>query len=330
MNDTHLRFPALWVPRPGPAESVELSLADLPDYDVVVEVAYSTINYKDALAVTARGPICRRHPIVCGIDLAGTVYSSRSPDWSAGQEVLVNGFGLSETEWGGYSGYAAMKPEWLVARPQGLTLERTMGVGTAGYTAALCVQRLIDHGVQPGAGEVLVTGATGGVGSFAILLLSFLGYRVVAVSGRPQLADYLRGLGAAEVIDRAALDRPPRPLEREKWSAAVDCVGGGTLACALAQTRYGGIVAACGLAGSADLPASVMPFILRGVTLAGIDSVMAPLPPRQAAWALLGRALAERDSDEVYQTASLAEVPDLCHALLDNRLHGRTIVDLRA
>ena len=329
MTDTDTEFPALWVPEPGPAKAVELTLGDLPGYDVLIEVHYSTINYKDALAVTARGPICRRHPMVCGIDLAGVVCSSDSAVWREGQEVVVNGFGLSETEWGGYSGYAAMKPEWLVERPDGLTLEGTMGVGTAGYTAALCVQRLIDHGVAPGDGDVLVTGATGGVGSFALLLLSWLGYRAVAVSGRPQLAGYLQGLGASDVLDRAAFDRTPRPLEREKWAAAVDCVGGGTLATALAQTRYGGIVAACGLAGSAELPSSVMPFILRGVTLAGIDSVMAPLAPRQAAWQLLGSALAERDSAEVYHSATLPEVPELCHALLDNRLHGRTIVDLR-
>ncbi|MEZ5594857.1 MAG: MDR family oxidoreductase [Pseudomonadales bacterium] len=322
-------FPALVVRSPGPARPEVLTLADLPALPVLVEVACSTLNYKDALALTGRGPICRRLPMVCGIDLAGVVRESADARWPVGTPVLVNGFGLSETEWGGYSHFQRLRPEWLVRPPVDWSLADTMALGTAGYTAMLCVQAIRDHGVTVDAGPILVTGATGGVGSVAVMLLARLGYRVVASSGRPSLQDYLRGLGAAETLERAALDRLPRPLEREQWAAVVDCVGGPTLATACAQTCYGGIVTACGLAGSAELPASVMPFILRGVTLKGIDSVMAPLAVRQRAWDEVASVLAPGDLAGVTSSARLEDLPALAHDLLDGRLKGRLVVTVR-
>jgi acrylyl-CoA reductase (NADPH) len=269
-----------------------LTLADLPDRDVLVKIDYSSLNYKDALAVSGRGKICRSMPMVCGIDLAGTIAESAHPGWKAGERVVVNGFGMSETVWGGYSQYQRVSSDWLVRLPEAFAPEQAMAIGTAGYTAMLCVHALQDHGVTPGDGRICVSGASGGVGSVALLLLAKLGYQAVAVSGRPETEPYLRELGAVDVIDRAELDRDPRPLEKEVWAAGIDCVGSKTLATMLAQTRYEGIVAACGLAGGTDLPTTVMPFILRGVTLRGVDSVMAAQPRRQRAWDDLARLVA--------------------------------------
>ncbi len=324
MSDT---FPALVVrAKNQPAALETLSLQDLPDRDVLVRINYSTLNYKDALAVSGRSPICRRVPMVCGIDLAGEVVESADDAWATGAQIIINGFGLSETEWGGYSAYQRVSHRWLVRKPNTYTLRDTMCIGTAGYTAMLCVQAIMDHGIKPEHGPVLVTGATGGVGSIAVMLLARLGYRVYAATGRPELAEYLRALGAAETVDRAALDRKPRPLENEQWAGVIDCVGGATLASACAQTCYKGIVAACGLAGSTDLPASVMPFILRGVTLKGVDSVMAPLSSRQRAWDRLSELLPADELGDVVAEAELAEVPTLAHDLLDARLKGRTVI----
>ena len=311
-----------------PANLETIAMTDLPDQDVLVRVRYSTLNYKDALALTARSPICRRVPMVCGIDLAGEVVESRDSQWLPGDEVVVNGFGLSETEWGGYSHFQRVSGAWLVRKPAAYTLRDTMCIGTAGYTSMLCVLALLDHGVQPELGPVLVTGATGGVGSIAVMLLARLGFKVYAATGRPELAGYLKALGAADTVDRAALDRVPKPLEKEQWAGAVDCVGGPTLASVCAQTHYNGLVAACGLAGSADLPASVMPFILRGVTLRGVDSVMAPLPVRQRAWDEMSHLLQSADLGGVVADAELAQLPQLAHDLLDGRRQGRAVVAL--
>ena len=268
----------------------QISLSDLPDEDVLVDIAYSTVNYKDGLAATGTLPICRKFPMVGGIDLAGTVLESKNPEFNAGDRVLVNGFGLSERYWGGYAQKQRLKPEWLVRVPEAFSLEEAMAIGTAGYTSMLCVHAIQDWGVSPENGPVVVTGAAGGVGTVAVMLLSKLGYEVTASTGRVEEAGaLLEALGASTIISRQELARDPGPLEAETWAAGVDTVGDNTLASVLAQTKYEGIVAACGLAGSTELPASVMPFILRGVTLRGIDSVMAPLERRHRAW----QALAE-------------------------------------
>ncbi len=322
-------FPAIVVREQNqPATLESLTLQELPDKDVLVRVEYSTLNYKDALALTGRSPICRRVPMVCGIDLAGTVVQSHDESWREGDEIVVNGFGLSETQWGGYSRYQRLDGSWLVRRPSHYSLKDTMCIGTAGYTAMLCVQALQDHGTVPQDGPVLVTGATGGVGSIAVMLLSRLGYEVFASSGRPELSEYLKSLGATATVDRASLDRLPRALEKETWSSVIDCVGGATLATACAQTRYGGVVAACGLAGSADLPASVMPFILRGLTLRGIDSVMSSQTTRQRAWDSMSGLLGPDDLGGVVSEAELEDLLVLGHDLLDGRLRGRIVVSV--
>ena len=308
----------------------ELTLDELPDRDVLVQIDYSSLNYKDALAVSGRGKICRTMPMVCGIDLAGTVVESANPDWKSGDRVVVNGFGMSETVWGGYSQYQRVASEWLVRLPQAFSFEQAMAIGTAGYTSMLCVHALQDHGVEPGDGQVCVTGASGGVGSVALLLLAKLGYNAVAVSGRPSMEPYLRELGAVDVIDRAELDRDPRPLEKELYAAGVDCVGSKTLATLLAQTRYEGIVAACGLAGGADLPATVMPFILRGVTLRGIDSVMAAQARRQRAWDDLARLVDPEHLADVFEVRPMSQIPVLATELLDGKLRGRVVIDVNA
>ena len=305
-----------------------ISTEELPENDVLVRVQYSTVNYKDALAVTGRGKICRFFPMVCGIDLAGEVEESDSPDWKPGDKVIVNGFGMSERHWGGYAEKQRVKSEWLVRLPDAFTLEQTMAIGTAGYTAMLCVHALEDHGILPEQGEVVVSGATGGVGSVATMLLSKLGYTVVGVSGKADAEDYLKSLGASGVIDRSELDRKPRPLETERWAGGVDSVGSGTLATMLAQTKYDGCVAACGLAGGADLPTTVMPFILRGVTLRGIDSVMAPQARRQRAWNRLGELLDIDKLVGVYKTVGLDDVPQIGEDMLLGRLKGRVVVDM--
>lgn len=306
----------------------QLTLAELPDLDVLVEVEYSSLNYKDALAVSGRGKICRTMPMVCGIDLAGKIVESTHSDWPTGTRVVVNGFGMSETQWGGYTQYQRVSSDWLVRLPSAFSPEQAMAIGTAGYTAMLCVHALQDHGLAPGDGKVCVTGASGGVGSVALLLLAKLGYHAVAVSGRPETEPYLRELGAVDVIDRAALDRDPRPLDKELWAAGIDCVGSKTLATLLSQTRYEGIVAACGLAGGHDLPATVMPFILRGVTLRGIDSVMAAQARRQRAWDDLAKLLDTGQLGSVFEMRPMSEIPALAVDLLDGKLRGRVVVNV--
>lgn len=316
------------VDRRSQGQIEKLTFADLPDRDVLVKIDYSSLNYKDALAISGRGKICRSMPMVCGIDLAGTIAESAHPDWKAGDPVVVNGFGMSETVWGGYSQYQRVSSGWLVRLPDAFSLEQAMAIGTAGYTAMLCVHALLDHGVSPGDGHICVSGASGGVGSVALMLLAKLGFRAVAVSGRPETESYLRELGAINVIDRAELDRDARPLEKEFWAAGIDCVGSKTLATMLSQTRYEGIVAACGLAGGADLPASVMPFILRGVTLRGIDSVMAAQSRRQRAWDDLARLVDPAELAAVFDIRSMSDLPKLANQLLDGQLRGRIVIDV--
>ncbi len=308
----------------------ELNLDDLPDKEVLVKVDYSTLNYKDALAVTGRGRICRRMPMVCGIDLAGTVMQSESDVWSVGDKVLLNGYGSSETEWGGYSQYQRVSADHLLRIPPSYDSQTAMAIGTAGYTAMLCVQAIQDHGLQTVDGPVLVSGASGGVGSIALMLLSKLGYHSVAISGRESTHDYLKQLGATEVLARAEFDRVAKPLEAEAWAAGIDSVGSKTLATMLAQTRYDGIVAACGLAGGFDLPGSVMPFILRGITLKGIDSVMAPMARRQRAWQSLAGLISADDLTEVTTVKPMSALPDLAYDLLEGRLRGRVVIDVNA
>ncbi len=305
----------------------QLTLADLPDNDVLVEVACSTVNYKDGLAVSGKGRIARKLPMVAGIDLAGTVVESRSPDWKPGDKVIANGWGLSETAWGGYTRYQRLKPEWLTRLPDAFSLEEAMGIGTAGYTAALCVEALERWGcLQLGGKEVLVTGAAGGVGSVAVALLAKRGCPVIAATGRPETHDYLRDLGAIGFIDRAALLEKGPPLQKERWAGGVDSVGGQTLVNALSQTVWGGAIAACGLAGSTDLPATVMPHILRSVTLLGVDSVMAPQDRRNAAWARLARDLDKDKLKAMYAVEPFAALPALASKILAGQIRGRVVV----
>ncbi|MBK6960854.1 MAG: oxidoreductase [Gammaproteobacteria bacterium] len=306
-----------------------LTLADLPDEDVLVDVAYSTVNYKDGLAVTGASPIVRKFPMVAGIDLAGTVATSRDSRFQPGDRVLVNGYGLSERFWGGYAQRQKLKPEWLVRVPDAFSFEEAMAIGTAGYTAMLCVQAIRDWGVKPDAGPVVVTGAAGGVGTVAIMLLAKLGYQVTAVTGRVEEARaLLEQLGASEIIPRADLARDAAPLEAERWAAAVDTVGANTLASVIAQPRYEAIVPACGLAGGAGLPGSVMPFILRGVTLRGIDSVMAAQPRRQRAWDELAKLVDRALLRAIYEVEPLARVPELGRAILAGAIKGRVVIDV--
>ncbi|MBY3239451.1 oxidoreductase [Rhizobium laguerreae] len=305
----------------------QLTLADLPNHDVLVEVAFSTVNYKDGLALSGKGRIARRTPMVGGIDLAGVVVESRSDKWVAGDKVVLNGWGLSETEWGGYSRYQRVKAEWLIALPQEFSLEQAMAIGTAGYTAALCVDALEDWGVI-GADdrEVLVTGAAGGVGSVAVSLLANKGYRVTASTGRPETHDYLASLGAKDFIDRATLSEKGGPLQKERWAGAVDSVGSTTLANVLSQTVYGGAVAACGLAGGADLPATVLPHILRGVGLLGIDSVMAPTTKRQRAWQTLSHHLNPVHLERLTRIEPMSALPQIADDIVAGRIRGRVVV----
>jgi acrylyl-CoA reductase (NADPH) len=300
----------------------------LPDGDVTVAVEYSTLNFKDGLAITGKSPVVRQFPLTPGIDLAGTVTESRHPLFKAGDPVVLNGWGVGESHSGGLAQKARLKGDWLIALPPAFTTRQAMAIGTAGYTAMLCVMALEKHGVTPDQGEVLVTGAGGGVGSVAIALLARLGFRVVASTGRLQEADYLRSLGAAEVIDRAPLSAPGKPLARERWAGVVDTVGSHTLANACASTKYGGTVAACGLAQGMDLPATVAPFILRGVTLAGIDSVMAPRARREAAWARLARDLDVAKLDAMTQEVGLADAIGLGAQILAGQVRGRVVVDV--
>lgn len=308
------------------ADLRECAAAELPPGDVVVRVAYSTLNYKDALAITGRGAVVRAWPMVPGIDLAGTVESSEHPDWRPGDRVVVTGWGLGETRWGGLAEKASLKAEWLLAPPPGFSLRQCMVVGTAGFTAALAVQALERHGLRPEAGEVLVTGAAGGVGSFAVALLAGLGFSVVASTGRVEEETYLRELGAARVMDRSELASPGRPLQTERWAGVVDTVGSHTLANACAATRWFGAVAACGLAQGADFPATVMPFILRGVTLVGINSVMVPNELRREAWGLIGRVVDGGRMEKMSGELGLEEVVEFAPRFLAGRVRGRTVV----
>jgi len=300
--------------------------AGLPEGDVTVRIEYSTLNYKDALAITNRSPIVRSWPMVAGIDGAGTVLASSHPSWKAGDAIVHNGWGVGETRWGCLAERARLNGDWLVALPSSLSARQAMAIGTAGYTAMLAVMALEKHGVKPADGPVLVTGASGGVGSVAIALLARLGHRVAAATGRPQEAAYLRELGAAEIVERAELSAAGKPLQKERWAAAIDAVGSHTLVNALAQTRYGGMVAACGLAQGFDLPATVMPFILRGVTLAGIDSVMAPLSLRQEAWRRLARDLDAGALDLITEEVALEDAIAKAGALLAGGVRGRVVV----
>lgn len=306
----------------------DIDAAQLPEGDVTVAVDYSTLNYKDGLAITGKGPVVRKFPMVPGIDLVGTVEASDSAEWKAGDKVVLNGWGVGETHWGGLAQKARLKGEWLVPLPAALSPRQAMAIGTAGYTAMLCVMALERHGVTPAKGEVVVTGAAGGVGSVAVALLAKLGYTVVAVSGRPEEADYLKGLGAAEVMERAAFAAPGKPLARERWAGAVDVVGSHVLANLCASMKYGGVVAACGLAGGMDLPATVAPFILRGVTLAGIDSVMAPREVRIEAWRRLAVDLDLSRLESMMKEIGLAEAIPRAAQLLEGKVRGRLVVDV--
>ena len=306
----------------------ELTENDLMDGDVTVKVEYSTLNYKDGLALTGSAPVVRRFPLTPGIDFAGTVIESSNPRFKANDEVILNGFGVGEVHSGGYAEIARVSGDWLVSKPEGLSARQAMAVGTAGYTAMLSVLALEKHGLEASDGAIVVTGAAGGVGSVALLLLSKLGYQVTAVTGRPEEADYLRSLGAAEILDRQPFSEKARPLGKELWAGAVDVAGGNTLANVISQTKYGGAVAACGLADSMALPTSVAPFILRGVTLYGIDSVMASLEVREQAWQRLVSDLDLERLDRLVKEISLADLPEAAAAIMAGSVRGRTVVKI--
>jgi acrylyl-CoA reductase (NADPH) len=301
----------------------------LPDGDVTVRVDYSTLNYKDALAITGRSPVVRKFPMVPGIDFAGTVEESSHPAVRIGDRVLLNGWGVGEHYWGGLAQLARVKGDWLIPLPTAFTARQSMAIGTAGYTAMLCVIALERHGVTPGSGEILVTGAAGGVGSIAVSVLARLGFRVVAVTGRPTEADFLKRLGAAEIMDRAQFASRGKPLGKERWAGAIDVVGSHTLANVCASMRYRGVVAACGLAGGMDFPATVAPFILRGVTLVGVDSVMCPRADRLDAWRRLGEDMDVDKLELLTEEIGLSEVVDHATGLLEGRIRGRVVVDTR-
>jgi acrylyl-CoA reductase (NADPH) len=311
------------------AELTDLDDSQLAEGDVTVRVSHSTLNYKDGLAITGKGPIVRQFPMVPGVDLAGTVEDSLDPDFKPGDQVLLNGWGVGEGHWGGLAQRARLQGKWLIPLPSAFTPAQAMAIGTAGYTAMLAIMALEKNGVTPDKGDVLVTGANGGVGSFAIALLAKLGYRVVASTGRVSESEYLTALGAAEIIDRATLAEPGRPLAKERWAGAIDSVGSHTLANICASTRYWGTVAACGLAQGMDFPASVAPFILRGVTLAGIDSVMRPPQDRIDAWARLARDLDVSLLPLISREIGLSEVVETAHQLMDGQVRGRIVVDTR-
>jgi acrylyl-CoA reductase (NADPH) len=310
------------------AELDQLEESALPAGDVRVRVHYSTLNYKDGLAITGKGPVVRSFPMVPGIDFAGEVLESTSPEFKVGDAVLLNGWGVGEGHWGGLAQQARVKADWLIPLPKGFTAKQALAIGTAGYTAMLCVMALQKHGVKPADGEVLVTGAAGGVRSFAIALLSKLGFTVVASSGRPQEAEYLRSLGAAEVIDRSSLSEPGKPLARERWAAVVDSVGSHTLVNACAATKSEGAVAACGLAQGMDFPGSVAPFILRGVTLYGINSVTVPKAKRIAAYEQLSALVDLKTLEAISHEISLGEAIEYADALMKGNVRGRVIVDV--
>ena len=310
------------------AELAQVDESSLPEGDVRVKVLYSTLNYKDGLAITGKGPVVRSFPMVPGIDFAGEVLESSSPDFKVGDLVLLNGWGVGEAHWGGLAQQARVKADWLIPLPKGLTAKQALAIGTAGYTAMLCVMALEKHGTKPSDGEVLVTGAAGGVGSIAIALLSKLGFKVVASTGRMAEAEYLKKLGATEVIDRASLSAPGKPLAKERWAAVVDSVGSHTLANACAQTKSDGAVAACGLAQGMDFPSTVAPFILRGVTLYGINSVTVPRGKRIAAYEQLSKLLDLKTLDEISHEISLADSIEYAQKLMAGNVRGRLIVDV--
>ena len=302
--------------------------ANLMEGDVTVRVEYSTVNYKDGLAVTGRAPVVRRFPMIAGIDLAGTVENSSHPAWKSGDKVILNGWGCGETHLGAYGAKARVKGDWLVPLPKSMSAREAMAIGTAGYTAMLAVIALERHGLKPERGPIAVTGAAGGVGSVATTILAKLGFSVSAVTGRTGAAEYLKGLGATEIIERKELAGPPKPLAKERWAGAIDAVGSTTLANLLSMTRYGGAVAACGLAGGMDLPASVAPFILRGVCLYGIDSVMCPLPQRQEAWKRLETDLDRQKLATMTREIGLAGVPEAAASILAGQVRGRIVVKI--
>lgn len=306
----------------------QIDEADLPAGDVSVDVDYSTLNYKDALAITGASPVVRNFPLVPGIDLVGTVSASETPAFPNGSKVILNGWGVGEKYWGGLAQKARLKSDWLIPLPAGITPKQAMSIGTAGYTAMLCVMALEEHGIKPEDGEILVTGAAGGVGSVAIPVLSKLGYTVVALSGRPELSDYLKSLGASEILPRSEMSEPGRPLAKERWAGVIDVVGSHVLANACASTRYGGAVAACGLAGGMDFPATVAPFILRGVTLRGVDSVMCPRAKRLAAWQRLAEDFDLGKLDDITTELPLDQVIPQAEALLKGQIKGRIVVDV--
>jgi len=310
------------------ARLAELDEADLPAGAVTVDVAYSSLNYKDALGITGTAPIARSLPMVAGIDVAGTVRASDAEGVAAGDPVLVTGYGIGERHWGGLAQCARLDPAWIVPLPGSLGARRAMAIGTAGFTAMLCVLALEDHAIAPGDGPVLVTGAAGGVGSVAVALLGALGHEVIASTGRPAEADYLRDLGAAEIVDRAELFEPGKALAKERWAAAIDTVGGQTLASVCAATRYGGTVAACGNAGGMQVPVTVAPFILRAVKLIGVDSVQCPRPRRLEAWRRLGEQLDPARLDAITEEIGLSEVLNTAPRLLAGEVRGRLVVDV--
>ena len=302
--------------------------ANLMDGDVTVRVEYSTVNYKDGLAITGKAPVVRRFPMIAGIDFAGTVESSSHANWKAGDKVILNGWGTGESHLGAYAEKARVKGDWLVRLPATMSTREAMAIGTAGYTAMLCVMALEKHGLTPASGPIAVTGAAGGVGSVAVAILSKLGFSVSATTGRPEQADYLKSLGASEIVERAVLAGPPKALAKERWAGGIDSVGSTTLANLLSMIRYGGAVSACGLAGGMDLPASVAPFILRGVCLLGIDSVMCPLPKRQEAWKRLENDLDRQKLAAMTREIGLSELPQAAADIVAGQIRGRVVVKI--
>jgi len=322
-------FDAIQIDKSEDGQSVTLTQVSpdaLPEGDVLVDVAYSTLNYKDALAITGASPVVRSFPMVPGIDFSGIVAESAHPDFKAGDRVVLNGWGVGEKHWGGLAGQARVKGDWLVPLPDGISLKQAMAIGTAGYTAMLCVMALDRQGVTPEKGEIVVTGAAGGVGSVAVALLAKRGYQVAAVTGRTSETDYLTGLGASSIVDRAELSAPGRPLGKERWAGAVDVAGSTVLANVLAAIKYRGAVAACGLAAGMDLPASVAPFILRGVTLVGVDSVMCPREERMEAWRLLAEELDLDKLDSMITEVPMDKVIETAPLFLEGKIRGRIVV----
>jgi acrylyl-CoA reductase (NADPH) len=332
-NEDHMNFRAYRVDKPDGVYTVStttLTEADLPDGDVTLRVLASTVNYKDGLALTGKAPVVRKFPLVPGIDLAGEVISSNAPQFKPGDKLVLTGCGVGETHDGAYAGRAKLKAEWLVKLPEALSPHQAMAIGTAGFTAMQCVIALERHGMTPDRGPVLVTGAAGGVGSVAVALLSRLGWQVIASTGRMAESDYLKGLGASEIIDRAELSGPAKPLAKERWAAVIDTVGSHTLANVLSMTRYGGAVAACGLAQGMDLPTSVAPFILRNVALLGVDSVGCPRPLREEVWKRLAQDLDLTKLGSMTRVISFDDLPQAGRDILAGQVRGRIVVDMSA